>query len=243
MTLDARARLTSLLPTPYARLAALAFVATTVAHLLMQLNGLILLVSFWNAQVLAQITFMLLMPTLGLTVWAASLPVEGRRRPRAVRWVLAALGLSWMGDTLPFLAASSGLGLYLMFFVLVLACYAAAFWPYRSRSALASPVGLVPYGALVVGLVVVCAPVAGPWTVPVGIFALALAAMSVLAWGVGRLAGIGGLLLLVSEVLRMLMTFTTLLSVVPADLSGFALTASYVVGQALLAVGVLRATR
>ena len=201
----------------------------TGVHLLAQL--------FAPEGAVAGATQVLLMPAL-----AAAL-VRGTRtpRPRVVRLVLVALFFSWLGDTLPRLA-SDDLGFLIMVgcFLLAQVSYAVAFWPMRGDSLLRRPVLVVPYALALVALVLLCRDGAGSLLGPVVVYGLALAAMAVLATGLGRVAGIGGAVFLVSDSLIALGAFTDL--DLPAH--SFWVMLTYVVGQALLVAAVReRATR
>ncbi|GMA25755.1 hypothetical protein GCM10025864_35140 [Luteimicrobium album] len=85
-------------------------------------------------------------------------------------------------------------------------------------------------------LVAVCAPHAGSMLVPVLVYGAMLTVMAVLSTGLGRLAGLGGAVFFVSDGLIALGHFAGH----PAGTAGsVAVMATYGVGQALLAAGVL----
>lgn len=173
------------------------------------------------------------MPLLAGWLWCAA-----PERTRLVRLVVAALALSWLGDTLP--AAFTGDAAFLAMvggFLLAQVTYIVAFWPYRHASLLRTPAvtGYVVAFGVLFGL---CAPGAGGMLVPVAIYGLCLTAMAVLATGVGTLAGLGGAVFFVSDGLIALGAFADWYDP-PAP--GFWVMLTYLAGQALLAVGAVRA--
>lgn len=214
-----------LLATRSARLAAAVFIAASGVHLLAQLVGI---------DAVTQPTQWLLMPALAVMLWQ----LTAAPRTRLVGLTLVALGFSWVGDTLPdffdgdaaFLAMVGG-------FLCAQIVYVAAFWPYRRESVLHRRRGvLAVYVALAVVLVALCLPGApGVLGVAVVVYAVCLTAMAVLATGVHRLAWIGGVIFLFSDAMIALGAFADF---VP-PLSGFWIMATYLYGQALLALGVV----
>lgn len=181
---------------------------------------------------LSRPTQVLLMPVLAGWLWCAA-----PERTRLVRLVVVALGFSWLGDTLP--ATVTGDAAFLAMvggFLLAQLTYVAAFWPYRHASLLRIPAVagyVVAFGALF-GL---CAPGAGGLLVPVAVYGLCLTSMAVLATGAGRLAGIGGAVFFVSDGLIALGAFADWYNPPGHDLW---VMLTYLTGQALLAVGILR---
>ncbi|WP_392545034.1 lysoplasmalogenase [Oryzobacter telluris] len=211
-------------PLPWTAAATLAVV--TVLHLGAQLAG---------GEPVADGTQVLLMPLLAAAVWTAT----SAPRPRLVRLTLVALGLSWLGDSLPRLAEGDAAFLLLVgFFLLAQVAYVAAFLPYRGRSVLhrRRPL-LVAYVAVVVALVAACAGGAGPLLAPVLVYGALLGTMAVLSTGVNGLTAAGGALFLVSDGLIALDAFADGYSL-PAQ--GFWVMATYVAAQCLIARGVLR---
>ncbi len=205
------------------------FAAVLVVHLGAQLAG---------APILAELTQWLLMPLIATMVWLGG----GSRRTRGtplVRLTLLALGFSWLGDLLPNFVPGPGAFFVLVgMFALAQAGYAVAFWPYRHASLLRTP-WVIGYGVAAAVLIAVCVPGAGfRWPAVVG-YALIITVMAVLATGVDRLAGIGGVLFMISDSLLALNMFW------PGwDLpgQGFWVMLTYAVGQLLIALGVLRAS-
>ncbi|OCI32340.1 lysoplasmalogenase [Oerskovia enterophila] len=226
---------------PVAALAAGAFLLLSAVHLVAHLAG---------QEQVANVTQWFVMPLLALVVWTATgaprgtaaAPAAGPRgRSRLVRWTLVALGFSWLGDSAPDLSSGDASFLTMVgFFLLAQVAYVAAFWPSRGSSVLRRPVLLVPYALALVALVVLCAPHAGALLVPVMVYGLCLALMAVLSTGVNRVAGIGGAIFLVSDALIALGAFVPGFEVPGPLSSGFLVMVTYLAGQALLAVGILR---
>ncbi len=208
-------------------LALLALVGVTAVHLVAQLAA--------PDGPVAATTQVLLMPLLGWALIAGTRPPRGR----LVRLTLLALGFSWLGDSLPRLASGdTGFLVMVGCFLLAQLAYIVAFLP-RWRASLVgrAPLLLIPYAAVLVTLVTLCARGAGSLLVPVMVYGIALTSMAVLATGLGRWAGVGGAAFLVSDSLIALHAFASIS--VPAH--GFWVMLTYVVGQALIVLGVVRA--
>lgn len=205
--------------------AALALAATAAWHLGAQLAG---------ATGVANVTQWFLMPLLAVVVWAAA---GTARRTRLVRLVVAALALSWLGDTAPDLAPDDAAFLTMLgFFLLAHVAYLAAFWPLRREGVLRRPALLVPYAIAYVALVALCAQGAGGLLVPVVIYGAVLTAVAVLAT-FDRRAAVGGVLFMASDSLIAMNAFVGGYDL-PAH--GFWVMFTYTAAQILLAVGVLR---
>lgn len=203
----------------------------TLVHLGAQLAG---------ASDLADVSQWFLMPALAGCLWFTTRPAPGprRRRSRLVRITLVALGFSWLGDTAPDLADGDAAFLVMVgFFLCAQVAYTLAFWPYRAGSVLRRPLALAPYALAFVALVVACAPGAGPLLVPVVVYGACLVLMAVTATGVDRLAAVGGAVFLVSDALIALDAFAPWYSL---PVHGFWVMLTYVGGQVLLVLGVLR---
>lgn len=210
-------------------MAARTWVAVFVVVVLVQLTA-----EWTGAEEVARVAQWLLMPTLAAVVASAT------RWPRGhlVTWVLVALGFSWLGDLVPsFVGDDASFLVMVGFFMLAQVSYVVAFAPHVRRSVVyRHPLLLLPYAAVLVGLVALCAPGAGSLLVPVALYGGVLTAMAVLATGLGRLATIGGAIFLLSDSLIALDAF------VPSwDLAGqgFWVMLTYVVGQGLLAAAVV----
>ncbi|UKJ64615.1 lysoplasmalogenase [Cellulosimicrobium cellulans] len=207
----------------------------TLVHLAAQLAG---------ASTLADTSQWFLMPLLAVCLWLATRRRDGdgpARRSRLVRLALVALGFSWLGDTAPDLADGDAAFLVMVgFFLCAQVTYAVAFWPYRAGSVLRRPLALAPYLLAFLVLVAACAPGAGSLLVPVVVYGACLVLMAVTATGVDRLAAVGGAVFLVSDALIALEAFAPWYAL-PAH--AFWVMLTYLVGQVLLVLGVLRRER
>ena len=204
--------------------AGLLFGVLSIGHLVAQLVG---------ADGIARITQSTLMPVLAAAVWFAT------TGSRLVRLVLVALAFSWLGDSVPGLLPGDARFLAMVgLFLCAQVVYAVAFWPFRQRSVLRRP-ALVWYLLAFCALLVSCAPGAGGLLVPVIVYGLCLTLMAVLATGINRLTAIGGALFFVSDGLIALDAFAGWYDP-PAP--GFWVMLTYLTGQALIAVGVSRAS-
>lgn len=207
----------------------------TLVHLAAHLLG---------AATLADTSQWFLMPVLAGCLWLATrrhADGDPGRRSRLVRLTLVALGFSWLGDTAPDLADGDTAFLVMVgFFLCAQVVYTIAFWPYRAGSVLRRPLTLVPYGLALLALVVACAPGAGSLLVPVVVYGVCLGTMAVVATGVDRLAAVGGAVFLLSDALIALNAFAPWYDL-PGH--GFWVMLTYVVGQVLLVLGVLRRDR
>lgn len=176
----------------------------------------------------------LLIPPVALWLFAST----RAPRPLGIRLALFALGFSWLGDTAPrFLTGSAAFLGMVGFFLVAQGFYAVAFFPYRARAILRRPLWLAPYLALGVGLVLLCAPRAGPLLPLIAIYATAIVCMAVLATGLGWAGAVGGALFVLSDSLIALRAFTDHL----LPLHGFWVMLTYVVAQLLLIFGVYQA--
>lgn len=187
-----------------------------------------------GADVPAEVAQWLAMPLLAAAVATATRWPRGR----LVTWTLVALGCSWLGDTLP--ATSDGDAAFLLMvggFLLAQVAYVVAFAPDARRSvAYRRPVGLVPYGVVLVVLVGACAPHAGALLVPVAVYGGVLVAMAVLATGVSRLAGVAGAVFVVSDGLIALEAFVPAWHLPGQDVW---VMVTYLAAQGMLAVAVV----
>lgn len=196
-----------------------------LVHLVGQLAG---------SEVVADVTQVLVMPLLAGVLWCET----SRPRSRLVTLVVAALGLSWLGDSAPNLTSGDAAFLVMIgFFLLAQVAYIAAFLPFRARSVLhVHRARLLAYLAAVGALVLACAPGAGGLLVPVLVYGACLGTMAVLSTGVNRLTAAGGALFLVSDGLIALDAFVDGFGL-PAQ--GFVVMATYLTAQSLIVTGVL----
>jgi uncharacterized membrane protein YhhN len=212
-----------------ARVCALGFVLVSLVHL----GALVA-----DQGTLADVSQALLMPALAAFVATAT------RWPRGhlVRWSVVALGASWLGDSLPALLADDTAFLVMVgCFLVAQVAYIVAFAPDASRSVLRRrPLALLGYGAVLVGLLALCAPHAGTMLVPVAVYGGCLIAMAVLSTGVSALAGVGGAVFVVSDSLIALDHFVPGWHLPGQDVW---VMVTYLVGQALIAVAVVQRNR
>jgi len=210
-------------------IAARTWVAVFVVVVLVQLTA-----QWVGAEGVATVSQWLLMPALAAVVASAT------RWPRGhlVTWVLVALGFSWLGDLVPSLVGDDAAFLVMVgFFLLAQVAYVVAFAPHARRSVVyRRPVLLLPYAAVLVGLVAACAPGAGSLLLPVAVYGGVLTAMAVLATGLGRLATVGAAVFLLSDSLIALEAFVPSWHLGGQD---FWVMLTYVLGQSLIASAVV----
>jgi len=209
-----------------ARLLLGVLVVVTAVHLLAQILG---------SSGLADATQVLLMPLLAGALWSETSAPRGR----LVSLTLAALGLSWLGDSAPKVADGDPAFLLMVgFFLLAQVAYIVAFLPFRRRSVLhVNRPWLAAYVAVVAALVVACVGGAADMLVPVLVYGACLGTMAVLATGLNAVAAAGGALFLVSDGLIALDAFVPGFGL---PVQGFWVMATYVAAQVLLVAGVLR---
>lgn len=190
-----------------------------------------------DAESLASATKWLLMPLLAGVLWS-----ESPRPPsRLVSLTLLALFFSWLGDNAPALTSEdAGFLVMVGFFLLAQVVYIAAFWPTRHTSVARRPILVAPYVAAIAALVALCFEGAGALLAPVLVYGLCLGTMAVLATGVHPLTAVGGAVFLGSDALIALGQFADGVSI-PEQ--GFWVMLTYVVGQALIVLGVLARER
>lgn len=163
--------------------------------------------------------------------------VLSRTAPRTalVRWLLAAIAFSWLGD-----GFGSVTLVKIGFFAAAQLCYLLAFRPYWRSSVLRRPPVLALYAIATIGMIVFFARHAGPMLVPVIGYGLLIGTMAVLATGLGRLGLIGGLLFFVSDTILALLLFVPAASFFG---QGALIMLTYLAAQAVLAIAVLAKDR
>jgi uncharacterized membrane protein YhhN len=201
------------------------FVTVSMLHLAGQLSG---------QASLHLVTKPLLMPTL--LAWF--LAVTPRSRLRTL--VGFGLGWSWLGD-LGLMPAGemwflAGLGAFLV----AQLTYAVAFWPARADSVLSRPLLVLPYLAVLVGLLVLLWDHLGDLRLPVSVYAVVIVTMAVLATGLNRTVATGAALFVVSDALLALDAVAGLVRLPAHD---FWVMLTYLAAQLLIAVGVASAIR
>ncbi|PWH07532.1 hypothetical protein DEO23_02575 [Brachybacterium endophyticum] len=185
-----------------------------------------------NLPGLALATKALIAPLLIVVVLSA-LP---RRQPTA-RWLTLALVLAFLNDVVPGFTPWSH-GLDPLLFMLALAVYAITLAPHWVRELDGLHLLLaIPYGGVVIGLFLACAGGAGPLLPLLVVYAIVLAAVAFLSAGVNPLTWIGGTLLLFSSSVLGMSWFLPGAWIPQSDLW---VMGSYLTGQALLVLGILR---
>jgi hypothetical protein len=207
------------------------------------------------------VAHLLLLPLLGLTLWAASPPSGRVGRPRPVVLTLVALALGYLGDLIVTGALLPGAWNLLMgdmelegvvyglmlsgaFLALALVAQAVAFREWLGAGRLRTSADVVCWVTGSVAVAVLAAGVAhadlGDYTVgavAAGVaWCAAVSLLAVVAWRADRLAGIGALLHVATALVLLIATFTGEAGIVGLRVAAV----TYVVGQALLAAGVLR---
>jgi uncharacterized membrane protein YhhN len=178
----------------------------------------------------------LLMPLL-----AAFLLASSGERPRLVRWTAIGLGCAWLGDVAFGLPIGPAFELGLVCFVLMQVCYLTAFKPYLGDSPIRRNRWLVlPYVGWWALLFGALAPDLGGLMIPVAVHGALLVAMAAFATGVNRLTAIGAAVFVVSDSVLAATSLTDRLAFGGSDA---VVMATYVVGQALLVLGVLARSR
>lgn len=206
-----------------ARTALAAYAVLAVAHVVCQLAEL---------TTGATATQVALMPLLAVAL--VRLADTGRR---LVRLTALALGLSWLGDTVPrFLTGDPAFLAMVGWFLLAQVVYVVAFLPDAGRSVPARHrPWLVAYLAPVAALLALTLPRADALAPAVVVYGACLLAMALLATGVHPLAGAGGAVFAVSDGLIALGAFG------PWDLAGpagsAAVMSTYALAQLLIVLG------
>lgn len=186
-----------------------------------------------EAETVRQVTQWLLMPALATFLAVAGRPV----RDRLQRLVLVALGLSWLGDLLPALVPEGAAFLVMVgCFFLAQVTYVAAFLPYVHGGLGRHPWAAIPYLLVLAVMLALVLPGAGSLVVPVVLYGLSLTAMAVVALGVDRATAVGAAIFLVSD---SLLSFDRFVDGYQLAHQGLAVMGTYIVGQGLIALGVM----
>lgn len=211
------------------------------------------------------VAHLLLLPLLALTLWAAAPTSGGLLRPRPVVLTLVALALGYLGDVFVTTALFPGVwealmsgmeleGLVYMAMVsgavlaLALVVQVVAFRGWLGAAPLRSAADVICW---VTGVAAVAVLVAGVAHVDLGDYLVgavvagsawvaAVSLLTVVAWRADRLAGVGALLHVAAGAVLLI---GTTVGEVGTAVSLRVVAATYVVGQALLAAGVLRRLR
>lgn len=175
---------------------------------------------------LARLLLVALMPLLAGFLWWSS--------PRAaiVRWVMVGLGFAWLGDSL-----GDTLLLKIIFFFGTQVAYCLAFRPYWRSSLLVRPAARIAYAVGLGALVVAVSLPAGGLLVAVLGYGASLALMVALATGVSRLATVGAVTFLVSD---LVLAYGAFLDPPPAPIVSAAVMTTYLLAQLMIVLAVRR---
>jgi alkenylglycerophosphocholine/alkenylglycerophosphoethanolamine hydrolase len=185
---------------------------------------------------LEDLTKPFLMPLL-----LAFLLASARPDTRMLRFTVAALVFAWLGDLFLIPDGDTWFMLGLLGFLGAQVCYCVAFATrFGSSPIRRNPLWALPYAAWWALLLVVLGPDLGGLFVPVAVYGGVLCTMAALATGVDRRTMIGALLFLCSDSVLAATSLSDRIHI-PAD--GAVVMTTYTLGQALIVLGVLAASR
>ena len=179
-----------------------------------------------DASLLTRILPVLLMPLLaGFLWWSAP-------RTTVARWVLLALAFAWLGDWL-----GDPLVLKIGFFFITQVAYCLAFQSRWRYGLLARPVPLVVYGVVMAVLIAAASIQAGPlWAAVLG-YGASLALMVALATGVSRVATVGAVVFLISD---LVLAYGIFVDPPASSVNRALVMATYLLAQLLIVLGTQR---
>jgi uncharacterized membrane protein YhhN len=179
-----------------------------------------------DAYLLTRILPVLLMPLLaGFLWWSAP-------RTTVARWVLLALAFAWLGDCL-----GDPLLLKIGFFFITQVAYCLAFRSRWRYGLLARPVPLAVYAGVMAVLIAAASFQAGPlWPAVIG-YGASLALMVALATGVSRVATLGAVVFLVSD---LVLAYGVFVDPPASSVNRALVMASYLLAQLLIVLGTRR---
>lgn len=189
-----------------------------------------ILAELFDVDPLKTVMLFVMMPCLFGYVLARTAP-----RTTLVRWLLAAIVFSWLGD-----AFGSVTLVKIGFFAAAQLCYLLAFRPFWRKSVLRRPPLLALYAIATAIMIIFFSQHAGALLIAVIGYGLLVGTMAVLATGLGRLGTIGGLLFFVSDTILALLLFVPSANFFG---QGALIMLTYLSAQAVLAVGVLAVDR
>ena len=185
---------------------------------------------------LENVTKPFLMPLL-----LAFLLASARLGTRLLRLTAAGLVFAWLGDLFLIPEGDTWFMLGLLGFLGAQICYCMAFATRFDDSPVRrNPAWALPFAGWWAVLMVVLGPDLGALLVPVAVYGAVLCTMAALATGVHRWTTIGALLFVSSDSVLAATSLSDRLSI-PAD--GAVVMTTYTVGQALIVLGVLAASR
>jgi len=160
---------------------------------------------------------------------------------RLVRWTLAGLTFSWLGDVAFGLPVGIAFELGLGCFLIAQVCYSTGYRPMLADSPISrNRWWAAPYVAWWLVLFGVLAPDLGGLMVPVAVYGALLCTMAALATGVHRLTAIGAAVFVVSD---SVLAATSLTDRLEFSADGAVVMATYIVGQVLMVLGVIARVR
>lgn len=184
-----------------------------------------------SSPVLTTLTKPLLIPLLAVAVlWPL------RRSPsRAATLLLCALLFSWLGDLALLVPGDIwfllGLVLFLLAHVAYIALFSSAVGAGRPR------LWSVVFGAWLAALILILAPHLGGMLVPVVVYGVVICTMAVVATRCGATVTAGATLFLLSDSLLAVNMFVAEIEIPAID---FLIMLTYLAGQGLIAVGIVR---
>ena len=179
-----------------------------------------------DVYLLTRILPVLLMPLLaGFLWWSAP-------HTTVARWVLVALAFAWLGDCL-----GEPLLFKIGFFFLTQVAYCLAFWSRWRYSLLARPGPLVAYAVVMAVLIAAVSLQAGSlWAAVIG-YGASLALMVALATGVSRVATLGAVVFLVSD---LVLAYGVFVDPPASSVNRALVMATYLLAQLLIVLGTRR---
>lgn len=191
---------------------------------------------FTSGPALANLTKPFLMPLL-----LGYLLASTRLETRLLRLTAVALGFAWLGDLLLIPNGDLWFMLGLLGFLAAQICYCIAFATrFEDNPVRRNPIWSLAFIGWWALLLLVLGPDLGGLLVPVAVYGAVLCTMAALATGVHRWTAIGALLFLCSD---SVMAATSLSDRISIPDEGAVVMTTYTLGQALIVVGVLAASR
>ncbi len=172
-----------------------------------------------------------LLPTVLMPLLAGFLWWSGPR-DAVTRWVLVGLGFAWLGDTL-----GDPLLLKIAFFFGAQLAYCLAFRPRWRLSLLARPGPRIAYAVGLGALIIMVSLQASSLLVAVLVYGASLALTVALATGVSRLATVGALTFLISD---LALAYGAFIDPPAAPVVDAVVMATYLAAQLLIVLGVRR---
>jgi len=179
-----------------------------------------------DQSLLTRLLPVVLMPLLAGFLWWSG------PRDAVARWVLVGLGFAWLGDSL-----GDPLLLKIGFFFGTQLAYCLAFRPRWRFSLLARPGPRIAYAVGLAALIIAVSLQASSLLVAVLVYGASLALTVALATGVGRLATVGAVTFLVSDVT---LAYGAFIDPPAAPVVDAVVMATYLAAQLLIVLGIRR---